>query len=115
MCKRKSLAKMVASPVSDLLTPKFHARYIEYKNTNGDTLIFKTCLKDGVKMVSLNGIDIYLDELNDIIQDVEGKAFEDDEDDKQNECDIILPCILTMAIIFVAAMFYMRYVFSIAF
>ena len=106
---------MVASPVSDLLIPKFHDRYIEYKNVNGDTLIFKTCLKDGVKMVSFNGIDICLDELHDIIEDVEGKAFEDADDDTPNECDIILPCIVTMVIIFVAAIFYMRYVFSIAF
>ena len=101
---------MVSSPVADLLVPKFDDRYIEYKNAAGDTLRFKIFAKDGVKMVSLNGIELCLDELFDIIQDV-------DESDVIHEKEnyMLLPFALGIVISFIAIMLYMRYVFLIAF
>jgi hypothetical protein len=103
---------MVSSPVSDLIAPMYIDRYIEYKNSAGDILRFKTFAKDGVKMVSLNGIEIGLDELFDIIQDVDGA---DNLEVEENECHIILPCMLGIATAFIIIILYMRYVFSVAF
>jgi hypothetical protein len=101
---------MVSSPVADLLVPKINDRYIEYKNAAGDTLRFKIFAKDGVKMISLNGIELYLDELFDIIQDVEESDVK-----QEKESDMLLPFALGMLISFIAIMLYMRYVFLIAF
>lgn len=99
---------MVSSPVADLLAPKYNENYIEYKNAAGDTLSFRTFTRDGNKIVSLNGVELPVNELFDIIQEVETESKEDDY-------DIIIPCILGIVISFVAIMIYMRYVFSIAF
>ena len=100
---------MVSSPVADLLAPN---RYIEYKNAAGDTLRFNTFIKDNVKMVSLNGIELPVDELFDIIQEAdEGNDLVEKE---ENEYHIILPCILTVAC-FLAIMLYMHYALSMAF
>jgi len=103
---------MVSSPVADLLAPKSHESYIEYKNAAGDTIRFNTFTKDHVKMVSLNGIEISLDELFDIIQDMD--IGTDLVHKEENEYHIILPCILTVAC-FLAIMLYMHYALSMAF
>ena len=102
--------QMVAGPVTDLLSMSTET-YIEYKNAAGDTLRFKTFARDGVKMVSLNGIELPLDELFDIIQEVDSDADRTDE----NDCDIALACAVGIAISFIAIMLYMRYVFLVAF
>jgi hypothetical protein len=99
---------MVSSPVADLLAPKYNESYIEYKNAAGDTLSFRTFMRDGNKIVSLNGIELPVNELFDIIQEVETEGTVDN-------CDIALACAVGIAISFVAIMIYMRYVFSIAF
>ena len=99
---------MVSSPIADLLAPKSQESYIEYKNAAGDTLSFRTFMRDGNKIVSLNGIELPVNELFDIIQEVESEGTVDN-------CDIALGCAVGIAISFVAIMLYMRYVFLIAF
>lgn len=99
---------MVSSPVADLLAPKYNENYIEYKNAAGDTLSFRTFMRDGNKIVSLNGIELPVTELFDIIQEVESEGTKDN-------CDIVLACSVGIVISFLAIMIYMRYVFSIAF
>ena len=101
---------MVSSPVADLLAPKYNENYIEYKNAAGDTLSFRTFMRDGNKIVSLNGIELPVNELFDIIQEVESEGTE-----TVDNCDITLACSVGIVISFVAIMIYMRYVFSIAF
>ena len=66
---------MVSSPVSDLLTPRFQDSYKEYKNDAGDTLSIKTFMKDDVKMVSVNGVEVEIGEFMELIQEV----FDDSE------------------------------------
>jgi len=65
---------MVSSPVADLLVPRFHT-YKEYKNDVGDTLSIKTFIKDDVKMVSVNGIEVEIGEFMELIEEV----FDDSE------------------------------------
>lgn len=91
---------MVASPVADLLVPKFHDNYLEYKNDAGDILKFKTFAKDGVKMVSLNGIEMEMDELFDILQDADYSL------DKENY-SVIVPCLVAMTVSVVVIMLYL--------
>jgi len=66
---------MVSSPVADLLTPRFQDTYKEYKNDAGDTLTIKTFIKDDVKMVSVNGIEVEIGEFMELIEEV----FDDSE------------------------------------
>lgn len=101
---------MVSSPVADLLAPKTNESYIEYKNAAGDTLSFRTFTRDGNKIVSLNGIEVPVAELFEIIQEVESEGTE-----AVDNCDIVLACSVGIAISFIAIMLYMRYVFLIAF
>jgi len=104
---------MVSGPVADLLAPKSHDSYIEYKNAAGDSLRFQIFTKNNVKMISLNGIDLPLDELFNIIEEVEVDAEDKAELNKDN--DILLRYALITAITFVIIMLYMKYVFTIAF
>jgi len=89
---------MVASPVADLLAPNFHDNYMEYTNDAGDILHFKTFVKDGVKMVSLNGIELEMDELFDILE-------------KENY-NRIVPCLITMTVSLVIIILYLTVVFN---
>jgi hypothetical protein len=66
---------MVSSPVADLLAPRFQDTYKEYKNDAGDTLSIKTFIKDDVKMVSVNGIEVEIGEFMELIEEV----FDDSE------------------------------------
>ena len=66
---------MVSSPVADLLAPRFEDTYTEYKNDAGDTLSIKTFIKDDVKMVSVNGIEIGIDEFMELVNE----AFEESD------------------------------------
>jgi hypothetical protein len=66
---------MVSSPVADLLKPRFEDTYKEYKNDAGDTLSIKTFIKDDVKMVSVNGIEIGIDEFMELVNE----AFEESD------------------------------------
>jgi len=66
---------MVSSPVADLLAPRFEDTYKEYKNDAGDTLSIKTFIKDDVKMVSVNGIEIGIDEFMELVNE----AFEESD------------------------------------
>jgi hypothetical protein len=66
---------MVSSPVADLLAPRFEDTYKEYKNEAGDTLSIKTFIKDDVKMVSVNGIEIGIDEFMELVNE----AFEESD------------------------------------
>lgn len=112
---------MVSGPVADLLTPKYNDSYIEYKNTSGDSLRFQIFTKDGVKMFSLNGIVLPLDELFNVIQEAEGEAEAEaeaeaeDEDLDENYDNIIIPCALITLVSFLMIMLYMRNVFAMAF
>ena len=101
---------MVSGPVADLLAPKSQDSYIEYKNAAGDSLRFQIFTKNNVKMISLNGIDLPLDELFNIIDEVEADSEINDKDN-----DILLRYALITAITFVIIMLYMKYVFTIAF
>lgn len=106
---------MVSGPVADLLAPKSQDSYIEYKNAAGDSLRFQIFTKNDVKMISLNGIDLPLDELFNIIQEVEADSEAETEINDKDNNDTILPYILTTAISFVIIMLYMRFVFTLAF
>lgn len=106
---------MVSGPVADLLAPKSQDSYIEYKNAAGDSLRFQIFTKNDVKMISLNGIDLPLDELFNIIQEVEADSEAETEINDKDNNDTILPYILITAISFVIMMLYMRFVFTLAF
>lgn len=110
---------MVSGPVADLLSPKYNDSYIEYKNASGDSLRFQIFTKDGVKMFSLNGIVLPLDELFNVIHEAEGEAEAEaeaeDEDLDENYDNIIIPCALITLVSFLMIMLYMRHVFAMAF
>lgn len=107
---------MVSSPVADLLAPKSKESYIEYKNAAGDTLSFRTFTRDGNKIVSLNGIEVPVPELFNIIEEVDAEAEATETDEKHADYDyMILPVVLITLISFAIIMLYMRYALSVAF
>lgn len=115
--KKSQIDKMVSSPVADLLAPGFQDTYHEYKNAAGDTLSIRAFVRNGDKMVSVNGIELSMDDLLEIVQEAGAEA--EDESEYDNEDNTIHNAFMIFGIMTIVAfliiILYMRYVFTIAF